>query len=113
MNIFGNLKKKKNILKNKNEKIKQVISKFFLKKKKKKKAFSSILYIFFILKKKKKKCQKCIWTKVTAEFQITMLPTLVVGQDQSSSWMMQKPLHIEVLQVHIPLKDHNFEILVP
>ena len=30
--------------------------------------------------------------KVTAELQITMLPDLVIGQDQSSSLMMQKPL---------------------
>ena len=31
-----------------------------------------------------------------------MLPKLVVAQDQSSPWMMQKPLHAEVL--HMVLK---------
>ena len=52
-----------------------------------------------------------VWTRVTVKLQITMLPNLVAGQDQSSPWMMQKPLHVEVLKDHLPLKDHNFAIM--
>ena len=52
-----------------------------------------------------------VWTRVTVKLQITMLPNLVAGQDQSSPWMMQKPLHVKVLQDHIHLKDHKFAIM--